>query len=151
MLNKILLKNLRQISIIKNFNNKNNLNNFQSFSFARKISNNFPSLNNDETKAAKKESSIDHLPNKNINIIKEDVSVTIKPYFPNAVSEKEKSFTHIDSSKMSEGRKVKKEDQAGINSLEILKNKRIDKKKIAASRKASLFMQNIKRELPEDL
>jgi len=35
--------------------------------------------------------------------------------------------------------------------LEILKNKRVDKKKIAAARKASLFMQNIKRELPEDL
>ena len=93
-----------------------------------------------------------NLMNKNINILKEEVIVSIKPYFPNAVSEKEKSSTHIDSSKMEEGKKIKKDkEQSGINSLEVLKNKRIDKKKIAATRKASLFMQNIKRELPEDL
>lgn len=104
------------------------------------------------TKDIAKNDLEENLKDKNINIIKEEVVVSIKPYFPNAVSEKEKSHTHIDSSKTDGGKKGKRD--SGVkdsNSLEILKNKRVDKKKIAAARKASLFMQNIKRELPEDL
>jgi hypothetical protein len=104
------------------------------------------------TKDIAKNDFEENLKDKNINIIKEEVVVSIKPYFPNAVSEKEKSYTHIDSSKTEGGKKGKRD--SGVkdsNSLEILKNKRVDKKKIAAARKASLFMQNIKRELPEDL
>lgn len=92
------------------------------------------------------------LKNKNINIMKEEVVVKIQPYFPNAVSEKEKSHTHIDTGKIETGKKSKKESAVkDSSSLEILKNKRVDKKKIAAARKASLFMQNIKRELPDEL
>jgi hypothetical protein len=92
------------------------------------------------------------LKDKNINIIKEEVKVKIQPYFPNAVSEKEKSYTHIDTGKIDSGKRSKKESSIkDSSSLEILKNKRVDKKKIAAARKASLFMQNIKRELPEEL
>jgi hypothetical protein len=115
-----------------------------------------PNINFDrkpvKTKDIAKNDLEENLKDKNINIIKEEIIVKIKPYFPNAVSEKEKSHTHIDSSKTYNGKKAKKD--TGIkdsNSLEILKNKRVDKKKIAAARKASLFMQNIKRELPEDL
>lgn len=105
-----------------------------------------------KTKDITKNDLEENLKDKNINIIKEEVLVNIKPYFPNAVSEKEKSHTHIDSSKTGTGKKPKKD--TGVkdsNSLEILKNKRVDKKKIAAARKASLFMQTVKRELPEDL
>jgi hypothetical protein len=105
-----------------------------------------------KTKDIAKNDLEENLKDKNINVIKEEVFVRIKPYFPNAVSEKEKSHTHIDSSKTDGGKKGKRD--SGVkdsNSLEILKNKRVDKKKIAAARKASLFMQNIKRELPEDL
>lgn len=104
-----------------------------------------------KTKEVSKDTIEDALGDKNINIIKEDVFVDIKPYFPKAVSEKEKSHSHIDSSKLDTGTKSKKSSSLGANSLEILKNKRIDKRKIAASRKAALFMQTIKRELPEDL
>jgi hypothetical protein len=105
-----------------------------------------------KTKVVAKNEFEEHLKDKNINIIKEEVVVKIKPYFPNAVSEKEKSHTHIDSSKTDTGKKAKKDSGVkDTNSLEILKNKRVDKKKIAAVRKASLFMQNIKRELPEEL
>lgn len=110
------------------------------------------SRNPAKTKEVAKNDLEENLKDKNINIIKEQVTVKIKPYFPNAVSEREKSHTHIDSSKTTTGKKGKKD--SGVkdsNSLEILKNKRVDKKKIAAARKASLFMQNVKRELPDEL
>ena len=101
---------------------------------------------------AKKHEMEDTLKDKNINIIKEEVIIKINPYFPNAVSEKEKSYTNIDTGKLDETKKSKKETNIkDANSIEILKNKRVYKKKIAAGRKASLFMQNIKRELPDEL
>ncbi len=128
-------------------NNKNNQNSLEKKEKEKSFS-----IKNQKNQKNQNEKIEENPMNKNINLINEEVTVTIKPYFPNAVSEKEKSSTHIDSSKMNEGKKIKKtNEQSGMNSLEILKNKRIDKKKIAATRKASLFMQNIKRELPEDL
>jgi len=106
-----------------------------------------------KTKEVAKNDLEEHLKDKNINIIKEEVVVKIKPYFPNAVDEKEKSHLHIDSEKIQEVIMSTKKDTRvkDLNSIQTLKNKRMDKKKIAAAKKASLFMQSMKREIPEEL
>lgn len=90
-----------------------------------------------------------------------NAKISIKPYFSNAVSEREKSYLTfsiadiIEETHLSRKANYKIEEATGLKDPEMMKEFKIqkgkDKKKTQMKQKVETITENIKRELPNEM
>jgi hypothetical protein len=86
-----------------------------------------------------------------IEIIQEEYPIQIRPYFHEAVSEKEKSYTSINVSQLMEEQGGKKKELTEEEIKIQNRKQKILKAKKMKGKKKDVILENIKRELPKEL
>lgn len=85
-------------------------------------------------------------------ILTDEPNLTIKPYFSNAVSEREKSHTTINlTDLLRQSGEADDTEKALIKKAQELRERKANRGKKLVKRKVEVITQNIRRELPKEL